>query len=671
MSALVLVHHLSLLSLSSLLTTYKRLGPISIHYLRASPNGLRLASLLRRIGLAHGSPAKIIDGQSIDTTYNQFCSVERLALMACHAKLARIEEITGACLPHWSGYYQDLCSANIVKSLTVQLRELMNLCIAAERLANTRGISVQRVVVVSVYTALFDALNPNSCRVTIVPVLQQPTWGNFKPFAAMSILHAVRQAGAALRDQSSIAPSDASGAKVGTAAVWGTDAGRRNDFFWWYKSGILADRLVYLFDRPSYQATADRIQKTRALGVAPAVLNRHAVGEETHLLVEDRPTLSEALRTMFVACRLTLRALFSDRFVRSVITSIYWQCAIASKLAVIYTRLGLRAVSHYQDVGSDYVVLAAESVGVIRFGVHWSCIGGPCGSALRTHHVFFLWGPHDAKVCLDSKSISPYLLLAGCPMDETISNQQAVVTARYAASEMRRQGARYILALFDTSFPTPHFYRFFLQWLLEDPALGLIIKSKHTGEELEESMNVHGLAGSVDQAMATGRIHMLYTAVSPSDSTTLRHPVSPSDAALASDFSVGIGSPSAMVESALRGARVLYLDYERLDQGPLKPYATLHSLGTNRCVFYEPDALKHAVQQYAKNPASNPHLGDASPILDRFDPFRDGKAGERIGEYVRWYLEGVDKGLSRDNALKCATRNYADKWGEDKVVRGL
>jgi hypothetical protein len=146
---------------------------------------------------------------------------------------------------------------------------------------------------------------------------------------------------------------------------------------------------------------------------------------------------------------------------------------------------------------------------------------------------------------------------------------------------------------------------------------------------------------------------------------------SPADAALSCNFAVGIVSSSAAVVSALQGARVLYLDYEQIDQGPLKPYATLHRLGPNRCVFYDPQSLKHAVQQYAENPDANPHLGDVSSVIDQFDPFRDGKASQRIGEYVRWYLERVDRGLCRDEALKQATRNYADKWGEDKVVRGL
>ena len=58
-------------------------------------------------------------------------------------------------------------------------------------------------------------------------------------------------------------------------------------------------------------------------------------------------------------------------------------------------------------------------------------------------------------------------------------------------------------------------------------------------------------------------------------------------------------------------------------------------------------------------------------MLDQFDPFRDGKAGQRIGEYVGCYVENIDKGKSREHSLKCAVISYAKKWGEDKIVRGL
>jgi hypothetical protein len=113
------------------------------------------------------------------------------------------------------------------------------------------------------------------------------------------------------------------------------------------------------------------------------------------------------------------------------------------------------------------------------------------------------------------------------------------------------------------------------------------------------------------------------------------------------------------------------LDYERTDQGPQKPYCILHSLGSNRCVFHEPLLLRQAIVDYFENPDSNPGLGDATPVLDQLDPFRDGKASQRIGEFVAWYLEELDGGSNADNAVRSATDKYAKKWGQDKVIRKL
>ena len=92
-------------------------------------------------------------------------------------------------------------------------------------------------------------------------------------------------------------------------------------------------------------------------------------------------------------------------------------------------------------------------------------------------------------------------------------------------------------------------------------------------------------------------------------------------------------------------------------------------MGPKRCVFYDPESLKEAVLGYFNDPESNPLLGDVSSILDQLDPFRDGKASQRIGEYVTWYIENLSKNLSKDEALRKATKKYAEKWGEDKVIR--
>ena len=42
-----------------------------------------------------------------------------------------------------------------------------------------------------------------------------------------------------------------------------------------------------------------------------------------------------------------------------------------------------------------------------------------------------------------------------------------------------------------------------------------------------------------------------------------------------------------------------------------------------------------------------------------------------IGEYMKWYLKALDSGWSRDDSLQIATKNYANKWGKDKVALGL
>ena len=134
---------------------------------------------------------------------------------------------------------------------------------------------------------------------------------------------------------------------------------------------------------------------------------------------------------------------------------------------------------------------------------------------------------------------------------------------------------------------------------------------------------------------------------------------------------MGIGSASPIAVAALKGGKVLFVDYERLDQGPQNPYTTFHSLGPNRCVFYNPETLKQEVLKYAANPKSNTHLGDAGPILHLLDSFCDSGASRRIAEYVEWYMEGLAQGFNRDEATLSATRKYAEKWGKDKVVRGL
>jgi len=646
------VQTLSAFSVFPLMYAFGKLGPFSLQYWRATKAGLKMASILVRLGVAR-SCCELHDICGIDAEYSCVHIIQFQVASSIREHFEQIRTEVDRCLPRQSRMYRAICAANVVKDMAIPLCYLDLLYNTARRLAKGTGILEEKVAVISPYKRLRRRI-VGRAKISPILLIHQPSLVGAPLFVlAACVLLAVRDAFTVRRRRLPVAPRCGG---IGVTAAWGLEPGRLNDFFWWWQTRITADRLLYLFDRSDVQPTSVMLAKARNLGIESVALNKQAYGEGAHLLVEGRKDLSACVGDIWFAARIAFRSLFTNAFGQLIHSNILKHYMQASKLTAVYHELGLRAVFSHEEQ-TDIAALAAEQADGIRVGFHWSSWEVPDSAAIRPHHVFFLWGQHDARIFLDAGSVSQHLLVSGCPMQEMRSNARDHRAAFNVAQEVRRQGAGYILALFDSSVPSPRFYQFFLQWLLDDQTLGILIKPKYL--QRWEELQVNGLRRVVKEAMATGRLHVLDSSASPAY------------AALAADFAVGVVTPSALVISALAGARVLYLDYVKVDQGLLKPYATLHSLGPKRCVFHDPQSLKRAVQEYAQNPGANPYLGDASPVLHHFDPFRDGKASQRIGEYVGWYLESLDAGMHRDQALAQATRRYAEKWGANAVLRGL
>ena len=55
-------------------------------------------------------------------------------------------------------------------------------------------------------------------------------------------------------------------------------------------------------------------------------------------------------------------------------------------------------------------------------------------------------------------------------------------------------------------------------------------------------------------------------------------------------------------------------------------------------------------------------------MLDEMDPFRDGRAAERMGTYIQWLLEGFHRGDDRERVMAQAAERYAARWGRDKIA---
>jgi hypothetical protein len=655
---LIYIHELCFAGVVSLWRLYKRRGPVKIYFLRATQPGLKLAKLFIFLNILKEEPIKIDNLLFMDTPDCRFWSHLAQTINAGKKNSHKITKTIKSLLPDDSHEFQNYWAFNIRKLWEANLAELMHLCLLAQLEANQKNLPIKKVLILSSFTPLFIhwGLKEKFSEVNL-QVYFEIRFLMYNLGALFISLRHFFELVVKPNSPSTKHDSKSDPARFGVEAAWGTEGregGRLDDLFWWRNSSLPGNRIVYLYERSDIHPKLSEVKNLKSLGIQSITTNPKLAGDCPQLYFNTRQNkpFSQLLCDLVRTVQFAYKSISRNIPEKSVISQVNWHLGKLKRLASVFKLLNIKGVFHHDDAGFDDVTLACKFAEGARIGTHWSCLNG-ISQVNRSHDVFFIWGNHDAKIINDTGSVSKHLIISGCvPMEN--SKKIAYEKAAAAAKTMRSGGVKYLVSVFDCGVPMPNFYNFFLRWILEDSCLGLLIKPK--GNVFLNDMG-SDLRSLYDQALKTGRIYLI------------DNDASPADASRVSDFSVGIGSVSAVVVAALNGARIFYLDYERLNQGPQKPYCTLHSLGENRCVFYDPESLKQAVLEYIDNPKTNPDLGDASPVLNEFDSFRDGKASERIGEYISWYLEGLDKNLEKDIALQEATQRYAAKWGAEKVIR--
>jgi len=278
--------------------------------------------------------------------------------------------------------------------------------------------------------------------------------------------------------------------------------------------------------------------------------------------------------------------------------------------------------------------------------------------------IVFGFSTSTAEAHRLSKSVIPYHITTGYVGDHRFQGLQS--HAKDMRKRLEQNGAKRIVAYFDQNtiddsrwFMGHEFTQqniaFLLEKLLPEPWLGLLIKPhapRHFRHRLGPAEQI------LTQAEATGRCY-----VYGGDGVVGSHP--PAAAALASDVAIHghVNPGTAGIESALAGVPTLFLDREGWSDSPL------YQLG-NKVIFSDWEGLWDACLQQWFTPDGVSGFGDWAPILDELDPFRDGRAAERIGEYIKWMLDGFRAGLDRDTILADAAERYCKQWGYDKVIGG-
>jgi hypothetical protein len=276
--------------------------------------------------------------------------------------------------------------------------------------------------------------------------------------------------------------------------------------------------------------------------------------------------------------------------------------------------------------------------------------------------VFFGFSKRGALLGKDKDSRVPYYVITGYLGDCRFSGLKKEAMRR--RKELQGQGAQKILAYFDESSAddprkdlghnvTRENYTYLLTKVLELPWLGLVLKPKMvTSLRRRLGKDVMGL---LDKALKTGRCSIL-------DDGHIVGIYAPAAAALVSDIAIHghLAAGTAGIEAALTGTPTLMLDREGCSISPL------YNLEQGKVIFKDWDSLWQACQEHWKSSVGG--FGDWSAWLNEIDPFRDGRAAERMGTYLEWLMEGLKAGLPRETVLADAAERYAKIWGKDKVL---
>ena len=441
-----------------------------------------------------------------------------------------------------------------------------------------------------------------------------------------------------------------------------------SDLFWLPRSGITDDQVMVYFDRSDRPPSEKALETIRKRGWQPFVLSRQLESRTDAVRMSLYALKVVGWRMLLMVLAYPLWVL--EHPLRRRTFRWCWTRTLASLVRVtfwhhIFTGYRVRVHSNHSDQACLHhavQTIALEWGGGINLHTTFSFDYGPSkmkGAYATPFDVFFAWGAYIAGIVstCDLAGITT-LITCGFPFDYLFKG--AGRRAGGVRRELEARGARRIISFFDTAFnkmtqspqgEAQHIYQALLTEVTKNREFGLVLKPKNIWEEAKAAIPEELLK----QALATGRCKLL-----------VRHsysepPISPADAALASDLAVGCPISSAVIEAVLAGVPGVHMDLAK------EPGHWFYEVDSEKFVFNDLDQAMETIRRWIRNPADEPKLGDHSQVLDGIDPFRDGKAAQRIGQYMAWLLEGFKEGLSRDGVVRQATHRYAEEYGAQHV----
>ncbi len=330
----------------------------------------------------------------------------------------------------------------------------------------------------------------------------------------------------------------------------------------------------------------------------------------------------------------------------------------------LFEESNIRLFTHWYKYDAKHIPLAdaLKSLGGISTVYQRAYESHPIRGLSIVADVVFCYSKNNFAVEKENCSDIEYQVVTGFLGDFRFAYLKE--KALEIAQPLREKGVKRIIAFLDENTVddgrwfighafTQKNYAYLIDKVLKDSRYGIIFKPKLP-------WNLHRRLGAVadmlDQLQASGRAVILAGG-------SLQGMYPPALAALAADLTIheSLSAGSAGVEAALAGMPTLFLDTEGW---PVSPF---YKGGLGKVVFQDWPSLWQACEDFFEKPDAKFSIGNCTSFLDEIDPFRDGCAAERMGTYLKWLLDGLNDGLSRETVLADAAERYTKLWGNDKV----
>jgi hypothetical protein len=451
------------------------------------------------------------------------------------------------------------------------------------------------------------------------------------------------------------------------------DLASRCDFFWLLNSMIPHKQVLIYFERkdvPANDAMVSILKKNRVNYIA---LSKGATTAKNMHVYKPSIALTKMLSRLTIRIfLLAFKETSCFRFgsLAYMASALYFVREFAKAYDFFHT-MGIKVHVESNDFEAKNIPrwMALRALGGISVSYQRSDMPISTMYLGSTADIYFSFGPYYHSILQKNECKNKTVVTCGYITDYSFA------TVRERSGRLREKikanGAEFIVCFFDENSSDDRFslisnkkssyvYKTLMNWILSDGTIGLICSPKRPATLSARLSTINDL---MEKAESTGRCVFM-----GGDYMAANYPT---EAAQASDIVIAllIGG-TAFLESVLSGVRGVFLDLEGLHS------FDEYKWGKDTVAFDNLDIMIAALDKYRRNPQIFDEIGNVNMMttikmmatIKQKDPFRDGRAGERMGTYLHWCLDAIGSGQHRNKAIENTNNKYASIWGSDKVI---